>query len=560
VRARRLVSVLALAASLAGPAARATIIIVNTDGPGEGFNDPTAAAPVGGNPGTTVGAQRLNVFNKAAQIWDAILGSPVTIRVQASFDPLTPCSATSGVLGSAGPNTVESDFAGAGFPATWYVTAEANRLTGSDLEPGFDDITAQFNSSVGTATCLTGRSWYYGFDGNEGTSGIDLLPVLLHEFGHGLGFLTVTDETNGFYLSGQPCIFDRYLQDDVSGKHWFEMTAPERVASAINTAHLVWDGTAVTAAAPHVLGKRPHVVVSGALAGDFVAGQAVFGAPLTTGGITGDLVLVNDGVGTTSDGCETPFVNAATVLGKIALIDRGTCTFAQKATNAQGAGAIAVLFINNAPGPAPAVGGSAPGVTIPVASVSQSDGGAIRTALGSGAVHATIALDPAHLAGADNANKLLMYAPNPDQPGSSVSHWDVSAFPNLLMEPAINPDLSANVDLTYQAFFDTGWFPQLTGVDPQPGREVAFSNGPNPGREGGTLRFRLAAASDVELSLFDLGGRRIARLAAGRFEAGEHAVPWTRRDASGHRVGPGVYLARLKSGSQERAVHIVLVD
>src|SRR5689334_7026426 len=130
--------------------AHATITIVNMDGPNEGFNDTTTVAPVGGNPGTTVGQQRLNVFDKAAQIWDAIVQSPVEIRIQASFDPLF-CNASSAVLGSAGPNTVESDFAGATFPGTWYVTAEANRLTGSDLEPGTDDITAQFNSSIGQA-------------------------------------------------------------------------------------------------------------------------------------------------------------------------------------------------------------------------------------------------------------------------------------------------------------------------------------------------------------------------------------------------------------------------
>src|SRR5436190_7032807 len=109
------------AALLAAPlgAGAATITIVNMDGAGEGFNDPTPVAPVGGNPGTTVGQQRLNVFNKAGQIWDGLLVSPVPIYVRASFDPL-PCAATSGVLGSAGPNAVESNFAGAPFTNTWY--------------------------------------------------------------------------------------------------------------------------------------------------------------------------------------------------------------------------------------------------------------------------------------------------------------------------------------------------------------------------------------------------------------------------------------------------------
>ena len=113
-RAARLVGVvmpLALALSLATPrvSRAATITIINLDGPGEGFNDPSPRSAVGGNPGTTLGAQRLNVFRHAADIWGGILSSPVEIRVEAVFDPLF-CTVTSAVLGSAGPNTVEKDF------------------------------------------------------------------------------------------------------------------------------------------------------------------------------------------------------------------------------------------------------------------------------------------------------------------------------------------------------------------------------------------------------------------------------------------------------------------
>src|SRR5262245_31900077 len=79
----------------------ATITILNNDAAGEGFNDPTAAAPVGGNTGTTLGQQRLNAFQAAANIWGATITSSVTIVIRANFDPLT-CTATSATLGSAG--------------------------------------------------------------------------------------------------------------------------------------------------------------------------------------------------------------------------------------------------------------------------------------------------------------------------------------------------------------------------------------------------------------------------------------------------------------------------
>ena len=47
---------------------KATIVIVNADAPDAGFNDPTPVAPVGGNCGTTLGAQRLIVFRTTAEI------------------------------------------------------------------------------------------------------------------------------------------------------------------------------------------------------------------------------------------------------------------------------------------------------------------------------------------------------------------------------------------------------------------------------------------------------------------------------------------------------------
>ncbi len=49
------------------------------------------------------------------------------------------------------------------------------------------------------------------------------------------------------------------------------------------------------------------------------------------------------------DGC-TAITNAAAVAGRIALIDRGTCTFVVKAKNAQDAGAVAVVIANNQSG------------------------------------------------------------------------------------------------------------------------------------------------------------------------------------------------------------------
>lgn len=77
-----------------------TIInIVNNDGPNEGFNDPTPTTFEDGNNNTTLGAQRLALFKFAANIWAGVLDSTVPINIGASFDPMSPCSPSGGVLG-----------------------------------------------------------------------------------------------------------------------------------------------------------------------------------------------------------------------------------------------------------------------------------------------------------------------------------------------------------------------------------------------------------------------------------------------------------------------------
>lgn len=73
-------------------------------------------------------------------------------------------------------------------------------------------------------------------------------------------------------------------------------------------------------------------------------------------------------------------------------------------------------------------------------------------------VTATVRTDPSIPQGADAAGRVRMYAPNPLERGSSVSHFDVSAAPDLLMEPNNSPFLGfAELDLTLPALRDLGW-------------------------------------------------------------------------------------------------------
>ena len=91
----------------------------------------------------------------------------------------------------------------------------------------------------------------------------------------------------------------------------------------------------------------------------------------------------------------------------------------------------------------------------------------------------TLRLNLAQLAGADSSGRVLLYATNPVQLGSSISHFDSVAFPSLLMEPNINPDLQHKVDLTLPLLQDIGWFPDLD-LDGVPDALDNCVNVPNP--------------------------------------------------------------------------------
>ena len=451
---RRILLLTALLAFFGITAANAvTITILNNDGVGEGFNDPTVVAPVGGNPGTTIGQQRLNVFQEAANIWGGLLPGALTIVVRAQFNPQT-CNATQAVLGSAGPQSVFANFTNAPVLNTWYHVALANELSGVDNNGGTFEINATFNSNLnGNVSCLGGRKWYYGFDGNEGTD-LELLPVVLHEMGHGLGFSTLVNSL-GAESGGLPDIYERHIRDNTLGLNWNQMTQAQRAASAINTGNVVWSGTCVTSKSDEFLGPQPTAFVNGAPPAQpkYPTGSAAFGP--TNFDVTGNLVLVNDGAGlSVNDGCEV----FGGVAGQIALIDRGNCNFTVKAANAQAAGAIAVIIANNVAGSSPpGLGGADPTITIPVVSVTQAAGNDLKASLLAGPVTVQLAPDPTVMAGADAAGRVKLYAPNPYEGGSSISHFDVTAFPDLLMEPAINTGLHNTVDLTLHHFIDIGW-------------------------------------------------------------------------------------------------------
>jgi len=481
----------AVLAGVAFAAQAATIQISSRDPAGVGFNDPTPVAPVGGNPGTTLGQQRFIVYQYVANIWEAAIQSPVTITVSAGWEALT-CTSNQAVLGSAGAWNIWRDFSG-GIPGTWYPQALGNKLAGVNLSAGQPDdgsgfgnvdIKTQFNVNLGNPGCLDGTPFYLGLDGNAGSK-VNFAATLLHELGHGLGFSVLTVQTStGRRLApdgsafvatgGLPSIWEGFMFDNTAGKTWLAMTNAERQASAINPLKLAWIGPQAVDGAAATLSATPSLRVETpvpGIPGFYDYNTASFGPLPTNPGAFGILAVVPadpvNGAGCTA----FPPALADAVRGKIAMIDRGVCGFAVKAKNAQNAGAFGVIIVNNVAGAAPGLGGSDPTITIPTVSVSQAQGAVLKQAVAdavkygtrsrAGAVVANFAFDTSRKAGADALGRPLLYTPNPLIGGSSVSHWDVSAFPNLLMEPNINSDLTTSLvpplDLTLPLLKDIGW-------------------------------------------------------------------------------------------------------
>jgi hypothetical protein len=180
-------------------------------------------------------------FEGAAAIWSNLVMSRVPIDVEAASVGLDP-----GVLGQAGPTgfvSLSRDGLG-GTAKTDYPVALASAVVGRDLSPG-SDITAEFDT---TATDV-----YYGTDG-QSQGKYDFETVVLHELGHGLGFLGSMDVDRdgfGFYGAGsqhpQPTIYDRFSVRSggtIQGKRLLSYASGTlALGEALTSLDVYWDGS-----------------------------------------------------------------------------------------------------------------------------------------------------------------------------------------------------------------------------------------------------------------------------------------------------------------------------
>ncbi|MFP4354525.1 MAG: hypothetical protein ACLFUJ_05315 [Phycisphaerae bacterium] len=187
-------SVLALVSVAAG---EITWSVEYTDAAGSGFYD------------AQLGSARQAAFQRALDAWSFVLNSNVTIRLKAGFESLGG-STTNATLGSAAPDGVYKDFAGAA-AGVYYPAALADAIAGAELGSGASDMHMTFNVDI-DGYALGDAGWSYAEDGPTRAGDIDFQTVAMHEIAHGLGFYATfkADGSYGIY-GGTPMIMDTLL-------------------------------------------------------------------------------------------------------------------------------------------------------------------------------------------------------------------------------------------------------------------------------------------------------------------------------------------------------------
>lgn len=168
----------------------------------------------------------------AINIWAGKFQSSVPISVSASWVRQT----SAGILASATPGKFFNSFIGAPDKDLWYPSAMANALAGKDLDPRTPEISIKVNS-------IMLNSLYLGTDGNCPSNMYDLESIILHEMGHGLGFLSNNDYDQffGFGTIDQPTPFDAYTQLP-DGRRLMDVPSPSVELGKAMTNTLVWSG------------------------------------------------------------------------------------------------------------------------------------------------------------------------------------------------------------------------------------------------------------------------------------------------------------------------------
>lgn len=150
----------------------------------------------------------------ALDIWEFHLQSTVPIKVRAIWQGDFPGT----VIGSAGPTRIARVPSPVGEENTWYTIAQANSMLGFDIL----ETVAEEDHHINMQINCNFDDWYFGTDANPPEDTVDFVTVILHEIGHGVGFLGTMQgdedtEVAGWGISANntndPIIYDRFVED-----------------------------------------------------------------------------------------------------------------------------------------------------------------------------------------------------------------------------------------------------------------------------------------------------------------------------------------------------------
>lgn len=285
-----------------------------------------------------------------------------------------------------------------------------------------------------------------------------------------------------------------------NGDTYYATGGPGAAPAAISVAASVDDGITYS-------GLQVNAPAS--VSGIYEAGLAQFGPVLTDPGVSGELVDANP-----IDGCGA-IVSA--VMGRVALINRGNCYFQDKVLNAEAAGAIAVVVVNNVSGPPiemSGVGGAEP--SIPSVMISMEDGQLLRNVMAAETVTVTLAS--------------TVVLPRPDLLDTMASFSSrgptIASFGGML-----KPDVSAPGLSITSAAFDTGAESTNLGgtsmASPHVAGMAALLQGLHPDWTPGEIKaaimnsavHNLFSAENFTPPIYGAG-----RMGAGRVDAGVSAL------------------------------------
>lgn len=166
----------------------------------------------------------------AIDVWSENFVSSVPINVNVSWGR----ASSYGILAAASAKNNFANFPNAPDKTLYYAAALANALAGKDIDPTAPELEITITSDA---------PWYYGTDGKCPPRSYDLESVILHEMGHGLGFISGNyyDQYSGYGRIDQPTPFDAYAQLP-DGRRLADMPSPSIETGKALTSPLYWSG------------------------------------------------------------------------------------------------------------------------------------------------------------------------------------------------------------------------------------------------------------------------------------------------------------------------------